>query len=51
VLGELVLKGLVLGLAGAVVAIVVGVLWRGAAWPVVSGSLNAAGLVLACVGG
>ena len=50
-LGELVLKGLALGLAGAALAILIGVLWRGAQWPVVSGSLNAAGIVLACVGG
>lgn len=51
VLGELVLRGLALGLGGAALAVLVGVVWHGAHWPVVSGALNAAGIVLACVGG
>lgn len=50
-LGELVLGGLALGLGGAVLAVLVGVVWHGAHWPVVSGALNTAGIVLVCVGG
>lgn len=51
VLGELAIKGLLLGNAGALLSSGLGIAWHGAHWTTVSGALNVAGIVLVCLAG